>query len=57
MAQVRQCAEQLLRSAAESNPRDLYVGGVGGWWLLAQVGSEGPVKIELADIGPMVVRS
>ena len=54
MSQVRQCAEKRIRGAAESNPSALYAGGVGGWWLVAQIGAEGPVEVESADIGPMV---
>ncbi len=45
MTQVRHCAEERLRGAAESNLLGLYAGGVGGWRLLAQVGSDGPVEV------------
>ena len=56
MMQVRERAEAMLRTAAGTYPRELFDGGVGGWWLFAQVGSDGPVKVDSADIGPMVVR-
>ena len=55
MAQVRVEAEARLRTAAAMNPDELYAGGVGGWWLLAQVGPDGTAKVERVDIGPMVV--
>lgn len=57
MMQVRERAEAMLRTAAGTYPRELFDGGVGGWWLFAQIGSDGPVTVDSADIGPMVVRS
>lgn len=54
MTQVRERAEAMLRTAADMYPRDLLAGGVGGRWLLAQVGPDGRIKLDSADIGPMV---
>ncbi len=56
MTQVRERAEAMLRTAAGIYPRELFAGGVGGWWLFVQVGPDGPLKVDSADIGPMVVR-
>lgn len=51
--QVRERAEGMLREAASKCPNDFFAAGVGGHWLLAQVGPDGPIRVNAADIGPM----
>lgn len=53
MKQVRERAEGMLREAASNYPNDFCAAGVGGRWLLAQVGPDGPIRVDTADIGPM----
>lgn len=54
MTQVRERAEGMLSDAASVYPNDFSAAGVGGRWLFAQVGPEGPVRVDAADIGPMI---
>ena len=37
---VRNTWFAMLRTAAGTYPRELFDGGVGGWWLFAQIGSD-----------------
>jgi hypothetical protein len=56
MTQVRERAEAMVRTAAGRYPREVFAGGIGAWCLVGQVSPGSPVKVDSAEIEPMVVR-